>query len=202
MADRSPPSTPRGRRRPSAASSRLNPSAALEKRVVGNVSFLLPPPRAAAQGIGACLADLRQEWQQEGHLAALWQAWPRLAGAQLAPHCQPLSLVGGVLTVGAAPGPWLQGLLYTRHQLLGTLRGAGFPVRDVRVRQHHAEPLPPAAGEIEADVWARHPSRVDVHGLSDCPSCRRPAPTGELALWGMCGFCRRATLAERSSGRR
>ena len=201
MKDSSPPISPRGRRRSSPGRSRDSVVPALEKRVVGNVSLLLPPARAAAKPIGDCLAELRRDWQREGNLAALWEAWPRLAGPQLAPHCRPLSLVGGVLTVGAAPGPWLQGLLYTRHQLLGTLKGAGFPVRDVRVRQHHGTPLPPAAGEMEADVWARHPSRVDVHGLSDCPSCRRPAPTGEMALWGMCGFCRRAVLAERFSGR-
>jgi hypothetical protein len=99
--------------------------------------------------------------------------------------------------VGAAPGPWLQGLLYTRHQLLGALRGAGFPVREVRVCQHHGMPLPPDAGSLEADVWARHPSRIDIHGLADCPACSRPAPAGEMALWGTCGFCRRATLSER-----
>jgi predicted nucleic acid-binding Zn ribbon protein len=201
MKQRSLPSPRSGRRGPDATPPQVIIPVGLEKRVVGNVSLLLPAPRAAAKAIGDCLAELRQEWQREGHLAALWQAWPRLAGPQLAPHCRPLSLVGGVLTVGAAPGPWLQGLTYTRHQLLGTLRGAGFPVRDVRVRQHYDVPLPPAAGEMEADVWARHPSRVDVHGLSDCPSCRRPAPTGEMALWGLCSFCHRGRLAERFSGR-
>jgi predicted nucleic acid-binding Zn ribbon protein len=164
---------------------------------VGNVSFLLPPPPAPAEGLGSCLAHLQEQWRREGNLAALWQAWPRLVGAQLAPHCRPLSLVGGVLTVGAAPGPWLQGLLYTRHQLLGAARGAGFPVREVRVCQHHAVALPPEAGQLEADVWARHPSRIDIHGLADCPACHRPAPAGEMALWGTCGFCRRASLSER-----
>jgi len=157
--------------------------------------LLLPPPPAAAVGLGDCLDQLQQQWRRDGHLAALWQAWPRLAGAQLAPHCRPLSLVGGVLTVGAAPGPWLQGLQYARHQLLGALRGAGFAVREVRVRQHHPDPPAPVAKEVEAEVWARHPSRIDVHGLADCPSCQRPAPTGEMALWGTCGFCRRARLS-------
>jgi predicted nucleic acid-binding Zn ribbon protein len=129
-------------------------------------------------------------------LAGLWQAWPRIAGSQLAPHCRPLNLRGGVLTVGAAPGPWLQALQYNRHQLLGALRGAGFSVRELRFRQHHGDPSPPPGSEVEAEVWARHPSRIDVHGLADCPACGRPAPTGEMALWGHCGFCRRNALAD------
>lgn len=195
-----PASTSRGRRRKGRADVRLKPMpSAQEKRVVGNISFLLPAPPAPAEGIGDCLHTLQQRWQQDGHLAALWQAWPRLAGAQLAPHCRPLTLQGGVLTVGAAPGPWLQGLLYTRHQLLGSLRGAGFSVREVRVQQHFLQPLPPFSGEAEADVWARHPSRIDVHGLADCPSCQRPAPTGEMALWGICSFCRRSQLSDQGA---
>ncbi|MEB3318266.1 MAG: DUF721 domain-containing protein [Cyanobacteriota bacterium] len=189
--------TPNGRRRKESSARRSGSTGAAEGRRVGNVSFLLPPPPAPAEGIGACLADLQRQWRREGHLAALWQAWPRLAGGQLAPHCRPLTLVGGVLTVGATPGPWLQGLLYTRHQLLGALRGAGFPVREVRVCQYHDQPSPPSAGIVEAEVWARHPSRIDIHGLADCPACGRPAPTGEMALWGTCGFCRRAALSER-----
>lgn len=188
--------TPRRRQRGRSAP-RTGQNGAPEQRVIGNVSLLLPPPPAPAVGIASCLDDLQQQWRRDGHLAAIWQAWPRLAGAQLAAHCRPLTLLGGVLTVGAAPGPWLQGLLYTRHQLLGALKGAGFSVREVRVQQHHAQPLPQAAGELEADVWARHPSRMDVHGHADCPSCRRPAPTGEMALWGTCSFCRRAQLSNR-----
>jgi predicted nucleic acid-binding Zn ribbon protein len=129
-------------------------------------------------------------------MAALWQAWPRIAGVQLAPHGRPLSLQGGVLTVGAAPGPWLQALQYNRHQLLGALRGAGFPVREVRVRQHYPQDLPPPGSAQEADGWARHPSRIDVHGLADCPACGRPAPAGEMGLWGHCSFCRRNALAD------
>ncbi|MEB3243721.1 MAG: DUF721 domain-containing protein [Cyanobacteriota bacterium] len=170
------------------------------QRVVGNLALLVPAPRPAAEAIGDCLSDLQQQWQRDRHLAALWLAWPRLAGAQLAAHCRPLSLQGGVLTVGAAPGPWLQGVQYTRHQLLGALRGAGFPIREVRVRQHHVLSLPPPAQLLEAEIWARHPSRVDVHGLAECPACSRPAPTGEMALWGTCGFCRRTRLSARAGG--
>ena len=162
------------------------------------VSLLLPPPRPAASPLSSCLEALQGEWRREGRLAALWQAWPAIAGPQLAPHCRPLQLQGDLLTVGAAPGPWLQALQYNRHQLLGALRGAGFALRDLRFRQAPPVTLPPPGSLLEAEVWALHPSRVDVHGLADCPVCGRPAPAGELARWGHCSFCRRQQLADAS----
>ena len=164
-------------------------------RVVGSVTYLIPQPAPPASSLAGCLEELRRGWERQDHLAALWQAWPRLAGPQLAPHCRPLSLKGGLLTVGAAPGPWLQALQYNRHQLLGALRGAGFSIRDLRVRQHHASELPTPGSQAEAEIWARHPSRCEVHGMATCGACGRPAPAGEMALWGHCGFCRRAELA-------
>jgi len=132
-------------------------------------------------------------------MAALWQAWPRLAGPQLAAHCRPLDLRGGLLSVGAAPGPWLQALQYNRHQLLGALRGAGFAIRDLRIRQHHEEATATPGSVAEAEVWARHPSRCEVHGMGSCGACGRPAPAGEMALWGHCSFCRRAALEDQGS---
>jgi predicted nucleic acid-binding Zn ribbon protein len=165
-------------------------------RRIGNLSLLLPPPRPPAVALHQCLESLEQEWQRQGNLAALWQRWPSLAGPQLAPHCRPLRLQGSRLTVGAAPGPWLQALQYNRHQLLGALRAAGFPVRDLRVEQHHVSPLARAGMEEEQAVWACHPSRADVHGMGICPRCASPAPAGEMARWGHCSFCRRLELAE------
>ncbi len=168
---------------------------------IGDISVLLPARRPPAVALAACLEELGQAWQREGHLAALWLAWPRLAGPQLAPHCRPLSLRAGRLTVGAAPGPWLQALQYNRHMLLGALRGAGFEVREIIVQQHHCRPIQPPAMQEEAAVWAAHPSRLDVHGHGGpCPSCGSPAPAGELALWGHCSFCRREALADLPPG--
>jgi predicted nucleic acid-binding Zn ribbon protein len=179
----------------SGSGSRRRRVEAVQTRQVGNVALLMPPARPPASALASCLDNLQQEWRREGHLAALWRDWPRIAGPQLAPHCRPLQLQGGLLTVGAAPGPWLQALQYNRHQLLGSLRGAGFSVRDVRVQQHHPG-APTTPGSLsEAEVWAVHPSRCDVHGLADCPACGRPAPAGEMARWGHCSFCRRADLA-------
>jgi predicted nucleic acid-binding Zn ribbon protein len=163
-------------------------------RRIGNLSLLLPAPRPPAAALHQCLESLEREWQRQGHLAALWQRWPSLAGPQLAPHCRPLRLQGSRLTVGAAPGPWLQALQYNRHQLLGALRAAGFPVRELRVEQHHASPLARPGMEEEQATWARHPSRADVHGMGICPRCTSPAPAGEMARWGHCSFCRRQEL--------
>ena len=193
-----PVSGPSGRPRRIAAGRRRGGETGAENRRFGNLSLLLPPRRAPATPLAACLDGLQQEWKQEGRIAALWQAWPTIAGPQLAPHCRPLQLQGDLLTVGAAPGPWLQALQYNRHQLLGSLRGAGFSLRDLRFRQMHATPLPPPGSSQEEEAWALHPSRVDVHGLADCPACGRPAPAGEMARWGHCSFCRRQELAEAS----
>ena len=189
------PSRSRQRRQADSGGSRRRISEAVQTRRVGNISLLMPPPRPPASALSSCLEGLQQDWRRDGHLAGLWREWPRIAGPQLAPHCRPLQLQGGLLTVGAAPGPWLQALQYNRHQLLGSLRAAGFAVRDVRVQQHHPGAPGTPGGQSEADVWAVHPSRCDVHGMADCPACGRPAPAGEMARWGHCSFCRRADLA-------
>jgi predicted nucleic acid-binding Zn ribbon protein len=160
----------------------------------GNVTVLVPAARPPLEPLSGCLGSLQRDWQRGGGLAALWRSWPKLVGEQLAPHCRPLRLQGGVLTVGAAPGPWLQALQYNRHQLLGSLRAAGFAVRAVRVERHHAPNLPSPGSEEESQIWRHHPSRVDVHGMGLCPRCGSPAPAGEMTLWGFCGFCRREQL--------
>ncbi len=164
-------------------------------RRFGNLSVLMPPAAPPATALAGCLEALERDWRRNRHLAALWQAWPAIVGPQLAPHCRPLRLQAGLLSVGAPPGPWLQALQYNRHQLLGALRGAGFEVRDLRLQQLHAAPPPPARSEEERRTWAEHPCRSDVHGMAPCPACGRPAPGGEISLWGHCSFCRRAELA-------
>ena len=170
-----------------------------QTRRIGNLQILTSAPRPPASGLVDCLAVLQSQWKRSGHLAALWQAWPRIAGVSLAPHCQPLSLQAGVLCVGANHPQWLQALRYNRHQLLGALRGAGFPVRDLRFQQHHPASAPTPGTEAEALIWAVHPSRIDVHGIADCPRCGSPTPAGELGRWGQCSFCQRQVLEVRSA---
>ena len=165
-----------------------------QRRAYGKGEVLMPPPPAPAEPLSSCLDQLRSSWRREGSLAAIWQDWPSLAGAQLAPHCRPLNLQGGILTVGASHPQWRQALLYSRPQLLAALRAAGHGIKELRIQQHHGQ----AKVELdsEASIWARHPSRIDVHGMDHCPRCGRPSPAGEIALWGHCGFCRRSEIAQ------
>jgi hypothetical protein len=165
-----------------------------QTRRQGTVNLLMPPPRAPLQGLAGCLDQLQQQWRRDASLAGLWQAWPRIAGPQLAPHCQPLRLQAGRLVVGADHPQWLQALRFNKHQLLGALRAAGFAVSDLQLQQHHPSPRPQAGSSEEAQIWSHHPSRIDVHGLGECQRCGRPSPNGELQLWGHCSFCRRSDL--------
>ena len=144
--------------------------------------------------ISSCLNDLKASWKQNGSIAGIWQEWPRLAGPQLAPHCLPLSFRHGILVIGANHPQWRQALQYNRPQLLAALRNAGHDVKDLRIQQHHS--LSKEAIESEQSIWARHPSRSDVHGMTSCSVCKSPAPAGEMALWGKCGFCRRKQLSQ------
>lgn len=164
-----------------------------QRRRFGRGELLQPPAPAPAQALANCLEDLQRHWRMEGSLAAIWEDWPRLAGSQLAPHCRPLSLHNGLLTIGASQPQWRQALLYSRPQLIAALRSAGHSIKDLRIQQHH--PAQRAELESEDAIWQRHPSRIDVHGLARCPRCQSPAPAGEMALWGHCGFCRRLELA-------
>ena len=165
----------------------------------GDVTLLLPPPAAPLQGLSSCLDGLQRQWERDAGLAALWRAWPRLAGPQLAPHCSPLRLQGGRLVVGASQPQWLQALRFNKHQLLGALRACGFSVNDVVFQQHQAPALPEAGTAVEAQVWQRHPSRIDVFGMAHCGRCQRPSPAGELQRWGHCSFCQRERMAEPSA---
>ena len=165
-----------------------------QRRRFGRGEVLVPSPPPPVQPLQECLETLQSRWRREGSLAALWQDWPQLAGRPLADHCRPLNLSHGVLTVGARHPQWRQALQYSKPQLLAAVRSAGHAVRDLRIQQHHPSLTPEL--ETEESVWARHPSRIDVHGMATCPCCDSPAPAGEMALWGHCGFCRRLKLSE------
>ena len=165
-----------------------------QRRRLRGVELLQPAPPPPVSALRACLDHLRQSWDRDGNLAGLWQDWPTIAGERLAPHCRPLSFERGILTVGAQHPQWRQALLYTKPQLLSALRQAGHAVRDLRIQQHHS--LQARSDAQEATIWARHPSRADVHGMGLCPRCGRPAPNGEIDLWSCCGFCHRRSFTE------
>ena len=149
-----------------------------------------PKPRPPARPLQQCLGEIKSQWQQQGSLGALWQAWPQLAGPQLAPHCRPLELRGRTLVVGAAQPQWLQALRYSRHQLLAVLQSRGFAIQALHlVQQDMPEAVEPFSQELERN-WLVHPSRQSA-GMATCPSCQSPAPAGELQRWGRCALCLR-----------
>ncbi len=164
-----------------------------QRRRLQGLEILQQAPPAPAAPLSDCLDSVSRQWRRDGGLAGLWQDWPAIAGDQLAPHCRPLSLRRGVLTIGASHPQWRQALQYNRLQLLAALKSKGHPVRDLRIQQHHS--VNQARLESEANIWARHPSRTDIHGMGTCPSCGRPAPNGEIKLWTVCGFCHRQRLS-------
>ena len=179
-----------------------------QRRRFGLGEVLVPPQAQPVQPLVECLESLRSTWRREGSLAALWQDWPQLAGRPLADHCKPLNLSHGVLTVGARHPQWRQALQYSKPQLLAAVRSAGHAVRDLRIQQHH--PSPTADLDTEESVWARHPSRIDVHGMASCPcSCWRDGTLGPLrvlsktealrAEWFVLG--RDRSVAQKRSGR-
>ncbi|MCH2566630.1 MAG: DUF721 domain-containing protein [Prochlorococcus sp. ALOHA_A2.0_51] len=165
-----------------------------QRKRLGRGEVLQEAPPAPVTALCNCLESIKRDWKQQGSMAGLWQEWPRLAGPLLAPHCRPLNIRQGVLIIGASHPQWRQALLYNRPQLLAALRAAGHDIKDLRIQQHHPGSTPKL--ESEASIWARHPSRIDVHGMAACHACGSPAPAGEMALWGRCGFCRRLQLAD------
>ena len=165
-----------------------------QRRRLGDVELLQAAPPAPAESLSSCLGTLQQAWHRDAHLAALWQDWPEIAGHRLAPHCRPLQLQRGLLTIGASHPQWRQALQYHKPQLLTALRQAGHAIKDLRIQQHHGSQ--PRLFDDEVSIWSRHPSRADVHGMGTCPDCGRPAPNGEMKLWGHCGFCHRQIFSQ------
>ncbi len=145
-----------------------------------------------AKALSSCIDELKINWQKKGNIAGLWHDWPTLAGHQLAKNCAPISLRKGILVIGASHPQWRQALLYNRTQLLANLKAAGHNIKEIRIHQHH--PAPTNKKETEENIWARHPSRTDIHGVSTCLACNSPAPAGEISRWKMCSFCRRKKL--------
>ncbi|BEV35926.1 DUF721 domain-containing protein [Synechococcus sp. M16CYN] len=165
-----------------------------QRRRLPGLELLQPPQRRPLEQLKSCLGSLQRGWRRDNHFAALWQDWPVIVGKRLAPHCRPLELRRGTLTIGASHPQWRQALLYNRPQLLNALASAGYSIRNLRVQQHHAVEF--AQTEDEATIWARHPSRIDIHGMGTCPSCNRLASKGEIKLWDHCGFCHRQHLIQ------
>tara|TARA_Y100001968_G_scaffold128725_1_gene117571 strand:- start:299 stop:700 length:402 start_codon:yes stop_codon:yes gene_type:complete len=131
--------------------------------------------------------------QKSNALAGISQKWGSLVGSKLASNCTPLSFKRGILIIGASHPQWRQALLYTRNQLLLSLKDAGYEIKDIKIQQYHPNRIKKI--EPESSVWANHPSRSEVHGMETCKLCLKPASSGEIHRWGKCSFCQRKTLA-------
>ena len=149
--------------------------------------------RIPDRSLSNCLNKIQLDWKRRDSLAGLWQDWPSIAGKQLAKNCRPLSFQHGTLVIGASHPQWRQALLYNRTQLLSSLKAAGHKVKNIRIQQYY----PPKTKELpsEKSIWAKHPSRIDIHGSENCPLCDNPASAGEIFRWGKCGFCERKNIS-------
>ena len=117
------------------------------------------------------------------------QDWEKIAGKNVASNCTPLSIKNGILVIGANHPQWRQALFYNRLKLIESLNSADYKVKDIRIKQYYPQQIKEQVSE--KNIWESHPSRTDIHGISDCECCGNPAPLGEIQLWGKCGFCRR-----------
>jgi len=83
--------------------------------------------------ISAVLQEvIRQKgWDDRLRGAMLFQRWDQVVGAELAQHCQPVRLAGGVLTVAASSPQWATQLRYMTAQLqLNVNQALGEPLVD------------------------------------------------------------------------
>ena len=148
-----------------------------------------PKRRPPARPLQDCLGDLKNQWQQQGSVGALWQAWPELAGPSWPPTAGPLN---------CAAAPWWWGLLnpngcrrlrYSRHQLLAVLQSRGYRVQTLQFQQHDAATSRTLQSGTATQLGAA-PCR-DAAAGADCPRCQAPTPAGELRRWGCCALCLR-----------
>jgi predicted nucleic acid-binding Zn ribbon protein len=86
--------------------------------------------------VGAFLADAARSLGAEGavELAAVKGRWADAVGPQVAAHCWPVALEGGVLTVVADHHAWASELRILSAQLLSRVRQASPDVQSIVVR--------------------------------------------------------------------
>jgi len=77
------------------------------------------PPRRIGESLGAVARDIGAPPPQA--LAALFQQWEELAGAAVAGHCRPVSLVRGTLVVAVDQPGWAAQLGWLQADLLRRL---------------------------------------------------------------------------------
>ena len=143
--------------------------------------------------LSKCLEGMRTSIKRKSLIAGLVDNWSNLVGEKLSQNCCPLRIQQGILFIGAEHPQWRQALIYNRMKLISTIKSSGYKIKDIKIQQYYP-PKNKNKIEDQKSIWERHPSRFDVHGIAKCNSCGSPAPAGEMALWGNCGFCRRSNL--------
>lgn len=112
-------------------------------------------PVRLGQAIGSLMAD--RGWQDTTAAAGVLANWAQVVGAEIADHCQPVSLVDGELVIVAESSAWatqLRLLSRTLQARVGAQAGAGI-VQRVVVR-----------GPVQPD-WRHGPRRVQGRGPRD-----------------------------------
>jgi predicted nucleic acid-binding Zn ribbon protein len=104
------------------------------------------------------LAD--RGWEATAASAAVLARWETLVGAEVAAHCQPVSLRDGELTLAAESTAWATQLRLLAPRLLGRIRAELGPDVVSRVRVHG--PTAPTWGGGGRRVAGRGPR--DTYG--------------------------------------
>jgi len=109
--------------------------------------------------LGAVLAKLvkARGWQQPAAEGAVFGAWERMVGADVAAHCRPIKLVDGELTVEAESTAWATQLRLLAAKLLVQIAAEAGP--NVVTRMHIHGPAAPS--------WSRGPRRISGRGPRD-----------------------------------
>lgn len=117
-----------------------------------------PDPRDP-QLFGSVLARIVKSrgWQQPAAEGAVFGAWERVVGSDVAAHCRPLKLADCELTIEAESTAWAMQLRVLAAKLLVKIAGEVGPNVVKRLRIHG--PVAPS--------WAKGPRRVAGRGPRD-----------------------------------
>lgn len=117
------------------------------------------PDARDPQPVGALVRRLLADrgWEATAASASVLAGWDRLVGAEVAAHCQPVSLRDGELTLAAESTAWATQLRLLAPKLLGHLRSQLGPDVVRRLRVHGPT----------APTWGTGPRRVAGRGPRD-----------------------------------
>lgn len=117
-----------------------------------------PDPRDP-QPFGTLIARLvrNRGWQQPAAEGAVFGAWERVVGQEIAAHCRPIKLADGELTIEAESTAWATQLRLLVGKILKQIAGEVGP--GVVKRLHIHGPAAPS--------WARGPRRIAGRGPRD-----------------------------------